>query len=648
MQWAGGNDLSWGHTDKSNYPYGENLNQPQNITSALLIFIYKVFASLTTPICGLNLLELLGYMSTGLVMYGLIRWLLKRNDIAVFAGFAATFVPFHLVNAQSHINYIYGSTFIGVIWAYLWLISRPTYKRALVLGAVSAIGFYFDGYFIFITGVLLAGLFASSFIYDLLRSLLGHTNSVAIWREALHRAKYLVVAGLSLGLLLAPILITYEKHGAAINYSLATGRSKVKSETELYGVKPIEFVLPSYNSALMPPGYPKWRETKLHGSNFSEATLYIGYTVMILALISIAGVFYWKHRRTKAQNIPYVHLVFTAAFTFLVCLLLSLPAEVTLFGRQFQTPVNTLTDLTSAWRTLSRMFLAIDPLMIVLASLGLYIITKNRPKAVRLAIVMICGLLLFFEYLPWPLHANGDLYKDAPSTYRHLRRDHNVKLVAEYPFASFVDTPEIFTYQPVDNKTLLNASTSVISRGPFDASIAGLNDPQTLGVLKRLDVDVILAHGFSSDNPDLVTYYQAHNTHPNNKTVAADALYSYTIRDPVTPRDASLIIKKGYESLSVDNYQISHRYVTNKATMGIGSVNYSPLAKNYDVRFEVASICPVNAHVTVMQFGKVLWSGSAGEQPVPINLAVASKDFYVQTAYCSIGITNMSADPLSP
>jgi hypothetical protein len=648
IQWAGGNDLTWGHTDKSNYPYGETLGKPQYITSTILIAIYKLFSSLSTPICGLNLIELLGYMSTSLTMYGLVRWLLKRNEIALFAGFAAAFVPFHQIKAQSHINYIFGSTFIAVIWAYLWLIKKPSYKKALLLSLVSAIGFYFDGYFILITAVLIGSLFASSFVFDLARSVSARNKPGVILGEALARTKYLIVSLLFLGSMLVPILGTYASSGNAIKQSLASVRSNIKSETELYGLRPIEFLLPSYNSAFASTKYTTWRATKLHGSNFSESTLYIGYTVIILALASIFYLLRRKYRVVKLQEIPYVHLVFAMVFVFLVCFALSLPALVTIFGHTIRTPVDILVKFTANWRVLSRFFLAMDPVAVILASLGLYMITRNRSRNVRLAIVALCGLVLFLEYLPAPLHYTGDLHKNAPPTYKHLQKDPSVKLVAEYPLASFVYTPEIFTFQPLHNKTLLNSDDGSISRGPFDSSIAGLNDTQTLGVLKRLKVDVIITHGFASNNPELTTYYKTEPIRNADNTINIIASeYSYKIRDSVASRDTSLVIKKGYESLSVDDQQISHRFITNKATMGVYGVDFSPLAKKYNVSFEASSICPVNAQVTVTQSGQTIWSGSVGKQPVPINLTVDSRDFYVNTVDCSVGITNMSSEAVS-
>jgi hypothetical protein len=485
----------------------------------------------------------------------------------------------------------------------------------------------------------------SSFILDLIRARFGKSKPSDIWAKALDRAKYLIVSALFLALLLVPILITYAKSGNEIDQSLATGRSAIKGETEDYGLRPIEFVLPSYNSALLSKtNYPAWRGTKLHGSNFSESTLYLGYTVIVLAIVSIACLFYRKHRLVKLRGIPYTHLVFTMVFVFLVCFALSLPAVVTLFGQNIPTPVDLFVRITGDWRVLSRFFLVMDPVVVILASLGLYIITKSRSRNIRLAIVALCGLILFLEYLPAPLHPTGNLYKNAPPIYKHIAKDPSVKLVAEYPLASFVYTPEIFTFQPVYNKTLLDGNSSSISQGPFDSSIAGLNDPQTLGVLKRLKVDVIITHGFASNNPGLTSYYNPESSRNAGTVNIAASVHSYKINNSVVPRDSALVIKSGAQSLSVDTQQISHRYDIGEITMGVTSVDFSRLAKNYNVSFDVNSICSVKAQVIVSQSGRTIWTGSVGNEPEPVDVAVTSKDFYLKTADCSIGITDMSSE----
>ena len=644
-QWASGNGMSWGHTDKSNYPFGETLSKPQNITSTILIFLYKLFSTLSTPICGVNLIILLGYMSTALVMFGLVKWLLKRFDIALFAGFAAAFVPFHQLKAQTHINYVSGCIFIAMVWAYLWFIKRPSYKKGALLALVNSTGFYFDGYFVLISTIVIAALFSSSFAFDLLRVIYNRQQARHILSQAFARLKHIVLSLALLALILLPILLTYISNGTAINQSLASVRSNIKSETELYGARPIEFVLPSYNNAFVPAKYPAWRATKLHGSNFSESTLYMGYTIIVLAMIGLLSLLYSKARAVKLKGLPYPELVFTMTFVFAACFALSLPAIVVIFGHNIRTPVDILVKITANWRVLSRFFLAMDPLVIILASLGLYMITKGRSKPVRWAIVALCGLVLFLEYLPTPLHPTGDLYKNAPVIYKELQKDPSVKLVAEYPLADFVYTAGIFTFQPVHNKTLVNSNDGSISKGPFDSSIAGLNDSQTLGVLKKLKVDVIVTHGFTDERQGLKPYYVTPSIRNVNSTTSVPPTeYSYRISDAVMPRDNLLIIKKGYESLSVDTQQISHRFITNEATMGVVGVNSNMRSKKYNISFDASSVCKADAAITVTQSGRTIWSGSVGESPNPIGLTIDNSDFNVKTAYCSVDITNMSSE----
>jgi len=647
MQWAGGNDLTWDQTNKSNYPNGETIEKPQFITSSILIGIYKVFATLSTPICGINLLVLLGYMSTALLMFGLVRWLLKRIDIALFAGFAAAFVPFHLLKSQSHINYIYGSIFIALMWAYLWYMSKPSYKRAALLGLVSSLGFYFDGYFILFSALVIGALYSSSFIVDFLNIAYKKEDRSRIFKDGLTRLKHLSFAVIVLVLLLVPILAVYRSSSDAIEQSLANSRSNIFTETQTYGARPIEFILPSYQSAFTPDSYQNWRATKLHGSNYSESTLYIGFTLILLAITSIASLIYRKYRREKLRGMPYIYLVFTFAFVFLGCFFMSLPATVYLFGHDIKTPVYLLATLTENWRVLSRLFLAMHPAVVILASLGLYILTKNQKRTVQLGIVAVCSALLFLEYLPSPINSSSNLNINAPAIYKQLRADPSVKLVAEYPLADFTYTPEIFTFQPIHNKVLLNANDSSISKGPFRASIAGLNDIQTPGALQALNIDLVITRGFSSSNPGLTSKYNLQPVRNKEGEINLPAsIFAYKINDSVLPRKSLLMITKGYESLSVDTEQISHRYITSEGTFKVFNMPSTRHPKEYSVSFDIGSACPTDARIYVSQSDNLLWSGNVAESPTRISLAVGNKPFTVKTTRCSVDITNMSANPL--
>ena len=649
VQWAGGNGLTWDHTNKSNYPYGETLGKPQFITSTLFIGVFKVFASLTTPICGLNLMLLLGYMSTGLLMFGFVRWLIKRFDIALFAGYAAAYVPFHQLKAESHINYVYGSMFIAIIWAYVWLMQRPSYKRSAVFGGVCSLGFYFDGYFILISSLVIAGLCVTTLIFDGLRILRNRHNASASIRLFLKRLKYVTAGLVVLAVLLVPILVVYKTSGHQITQSLAMVRSDIKTETIAYGARPIEFIAPSSDSALLPQKIP-FLAVKPHGSNASESTLYIGWTIIILALVALAYLIIGKRGQDKLRGMTYSELVLALVCVFVMCFAFSLPALVTIFGHVFKTPTFVLVKLTANWRALSRIFLAMDPAIVMLASLGLYKLTKSRSAIIKIAVVAVCGLLLFCEFLPAHLHPTQDIYKDAPPVYKMLQKDPSVKLIAEYPITSFLYTPEIFTYQMMDNKTLVNANDGDISVGPVDGSIAGLNDPQTLGVLKSLKVDMVLTHGMRADNSGLTTYYKLKPVINADGTYnAVTSIYSYRIDGSVAVHDSFLVVKKGYESLSVDDSQVSHRFVTSQAVMQVLHTPAIAGSKSYEAAFDISSACPATkAAVNISQSGRNLWTGPVGSTPMPVRLNVSSQDFQISTAYCSIDLTNLSAEAITP
>lgn len=644
VQWASGNDLTWDHTDKSNFPYGETLGKPQFITASLFIGVYKVLAMLTSPICGINLMLLLGYMSTGLIMFGFVRWLIKRFDIALFAGYAAAFVPFHQLKAMSHINYVYGSFFIAIIWAYIWLMQRPSYKRAALFGAVASLGFYFDGYYILISSLVVAGLCLAMFIYAAFDILRNRKSTKKALHRLLNRLKYLIVGIAVLGILLVPILAVYKTSGEKISQNLSLVRSDIKTETITYGARPIEFISPSVDSALLPQ-HISALTVQPHGSNASESTLYMGWTVIILALIAlIYAVVGLRKKDNLKDGVTYNEMVLVLVCVFIVCFAFSLPALVTIFGHVFKTPTYLVTLYTANWRTVARLFLAMHPAVVLLAGLGLYKLTKDRSTLISVGVVALCGVVLFCEFLPSQLHPTQDLNKNAPQVYKMLQKDTKVKLVAEYPITSFLYTPTIFTFQPIHNKTLLNANDGTVSVGPIDGSIAGLNDVQTIGVLKALGVDMVITHGMKANNPNLIKYYALRT---DGSKTNANSIYSYKIASDVSPRNVFLVAKTGYESLSVDVSQVSHRYITTKGTMGISRTPGSnATTKTNTVAFDLSSACPKTAaSVTIKQNSKNLWSGVVGATPTQVTFNVNDKDFQIETADCSIDITNMSAQP---
>ncbi len=639
FQWASGNRLSWGYTTKSNYPQGESVNRPQFISSQSFDIPYRFFATLTTPICGLNLMLLLSYMSTALVTFGFIRWLFNRTAIAYFAGYAAAYVPFHQFKAQSHIVYTYGSLFIGIVWAYLWYTRQPSFRRASVLAVVTALGFYFDGYFILFTGLLMGCLI----FFDLAQRSFSNRSRLTSGSKLASSLKTYTQKELRytlwfLGLLLVlllPIIYTQLKHAAEINTALAPGRSNIRIESKIYGARPIEFVVPSYNNPLLPASYAAWRLRQQHYSNPTESTLYVGYVIAALGLVGLLTAFARKTKGLKlTPNISYRSLVFIIAASTLTLFSFSLPYRYSLG--------HVLIKYTSIWRVLSRFFLVIDPLVIILAAAGLYIIVKNWPRYLYLGFVGLCSMILFAEYLITPLRPHGDLYKDTPQIYRQIANDNSVKLMVEYPLTDLSYTPITFTFQPVHNKNLINANDSAIGRDAFHTSIAGLNDKQTLGVLKTKGVDLITTLGINDrSNSSLISYSSGDSSGKQDGL----SIYSYRINKSVAPRSVTLVTSSGFFDLSIDRKQISHRVLRKSGTMNLQALTKDGLEGAYLVSFEAKATSPENSELTVAQNKRVLWKGLITDAPVEF-MATAGQPIELTTTI-PVDITNMAGAPQS-
>lgn len=595
FQWAGGNDLSWGHTDKSNYPVGELIDRPQFITSQAFFTPYKVLSSLTTPTCGLNLMLLAGYMTTALLMFGLIRWLFKRTAIAYFAGYAAAFVPFHQFKAQSHIVYASGAIFIAIIWTYLWFMQRPSYKRASALALISALGFYTDGYFVLFTAVLLGSLIFFTLVQKLFAL-----------KYLRRQARYLVWFVGLLIIFLLPIVYTQKKHGAEIASSLSAARSNIYIEIKNYGARPVEFFVPGYSNPILPAGYQVWRLNQQHSSNPTEDMLFIGYSVAALGLLAIVAAFTKGTRKLKLkENISYRGLIVITGGSMLTLFLFSLPYKYT-FAR-------VLINLTDNWRVLSRFFLVIDPLAIILAAAGLYFLVRKWPRYLYLGFVGLCGVILFCEYLTSPLQPHGDLYKDSPKIYQTLAQDSSVKVIAEYPLIGLASAPSTFTFAQVHGKKLINANDSALSRDAFHSAVAGLGDKQTLGVLKARGVDVITTLALGK-----IAVAGLVNYNPGSDTSMAKA---YRISDSVAARSAALLFSSGFFDLSVDDNQISHRVLRKNGKMNIINVKTNKtVAGQYLVSFDVQALSGV-ARLIVSQNHQVLWDGSLAQGTVEFSAA---------------------------
>jgi len=645
FQYASGNHLAWRYTTKSNYPVGEALNRPQFVTSQTFDVPYRILATLTTPICGINLMILIGYMSAALTMFGLVKWLFKRTALAYFAGYAAAFVPYHQLKSQSHVVYMFGGFFIGIIWAFLWFVERPSYRRISLLAIVTALSCYFDGYFILLTISLVTVLLALYLIkmidFSPAKSWFSKwLKTIAKqWRLLLLFAALMVV-------FIAPIAIVQTTHKAAISQSLSASRGDIRIEAKEYGIRLYEFLLPSFNNAIMPASYGRWLLAHQHFSNASEDTVYLGWTIFVFAIIAAVMLSKASIRRLKLKdNLTYTGMVGMIGAAALVAISLSLQSKFTIAGVTIITPVDVIIHLTAFWRVFARFFLVIDPLAVVLAAAGIYAITHKKSAKFYATIMAVCFITLFAEYLMTPLHAGADVYTDSPQVYHVIAQDKSVSTIAEYPLLNLLYTPSIFTFQPVHGKNVINANDSSFILNAFHSGIAGLRDAQTLGVLQADHVGIITSYGVDAGSvPGLVRYRPAD---ASGSRVGLPPIYSYRIASSMAPRPVLLTAGAGFNQALVDDSNISHHVLSGVGQLDVESVKTEKggIGGAYDAEFDIQPYFPKSTpHIVIKQLGKTIWESTISA-PTHVQLQVQGSSVFSLKTDLGIDLTNLQASP---
>ena len=628
FQWADGNDPIWDTTSQGNYPYGENLKRPQFVTSYLQFIPYWFFSVLTSQLCGINIMVFLGFLSSALAMFGLVRWLLRSYPVAIFAGYASAFVPYHVLKAGSHIAYNYSIFFVLMLWIFLAFYRKPSYKLAVAGSLVYAGSFYFDGYFIFISSVMVFALAAAlvmrNFV-DFNKSDDGYTIRLQPRRTYLYLKQhigYYLVAVISLLLLLMPLAYVYLTKGKDIQSSLGSSRSSIQEEAAIYGATPEDYVLPNPVHPLLEGNYTEWRKDNIHNSNLTENTLFIGYTVIVLAVIGVVGLF--KNRRGKDMSFRKLRFpAFAAVCLIIIGGLFAAPPSINLFGVVVQTPSALVIQITENWRVLARLFLFIHIGWVILASVGLYWLVRGRRLRNMALISALAFAAILFEFSPSIKLPVWNLEKGVPTVYKQIARDDSIRAIAEYPVTDHPShtLPLSFTFQQIHEKPLVNANDSNTPQRYLRQGIAGIADAQTLPVLRGLGVNMITTYDIDASGVAGLRQYQK----PDKTTDwLLSTIYSYKIGDGARATYA-LTAMDGFVSVLDASKTRSTLTLTNVGLLRVENLGTDETSKKVTVSFEVAPANGGASSLEIYQGNNRLWGGVITE-PRTVSFTANSED----------------------
>ena len=460
-----------------NAPYGLTQAWVQNLASfpgtALVVGLGYVFGA----VAGTAVFLWLSFVLSGLSMFLLTRRLFSSVPAAALAGFAFAFYPFAVNQINGHFDYMEGWVIVPMVWRMLELIERPTRRNALLAGIAAALAMWFTFYFILFAGVAFTALAVLAVMVLALRG---------EGRKGLRRV---LLAAVPIGtLLFALAALTVLAGGAAGGV-----RAQPVRALYVYSARPLEWLLPDRNNLVFGGLTRGYLTTHLHSSNFSESSLYLGLSVLGLALVGLViAISQLRARGRAALREPALVGVLAAAVLAGTAAMFSLPPTIHVLGASVLMPSGVVYVLTSTWRVYTRFVEVLQLGLCIVMAFGVSrLLAHFRPRTALLVTVALAVIVVVDLWARPPVRATATT---APAEYVWLR-DHPGGTVADYPImpGDFPNYQALF-WQPFDGHPVIQGYPLGSESEAVKLSLADLREPGTAPGLAALGVKYIVVH----------------------------------------------------------------------------------------------------------------------------------------------------------
>jgi hypothetical protein len=457
-----------GNISQFNAPQGQPIPWTRDLASMPGVLTEYLLTAAFGPTPANGLYALMGYTLTGVVTFAFVRHLTGNVWAALIAGWAFAFYPYAILNGQGHDDNIQGWVLVLGIWRMVELMNRPSRRNAILAGLAVVFGMWWDPYFILLGGVsyvaAAVACLAVAWRAGRLRSVLGS--------QAITAAIVVVFLGF-LGLL---------STGPAGN-SIGVRTNGVE-QLNTYSARPLEYLLPDAQSPLFGADTTHYLETHIHGSNPSEATLYVGITTILLSLVAFWAFVRRKLTPSLGGAVLLLSLVVAAAF------ITSAPPEGRLLGVLIPFPSHFISEITSTWRVYARFVIVVMLGLSALAGIGLHALTRGRVWWVQVTILLCASVAVPLDL--WGRLAGRTNTIVTPRVYAALARE-PFGLTAQYPLTPNGYNPydELF-FQNAGGKPLINGYPEGTAEERRALSLANLSEPTTAPRLATLGVRYIV------------------------------------------------------------------------------------------------------------------------------------------------------------
>lgn len=448
----------------------------------LPLFVFTPLCAVIGPIASYNVLILSSFPLTAWATYLLGRRLGLSTLASAFAGLAFAFSPYHVEKAQGHGNQTH-MEFIALALLF-FLKWRETGRRrdAALVGAMLGLQFWMDYSLTLILAFGLAGVFAISFLAKV------DSRSWSTWLVS-----NLAASGIAalVAALFVPLAVVFAHRPGSGSYAASFGGTLQEvtrgfDELMRYSARLREYIEPWHANPLVPSAIKQWEQANLHGSNWTESSLFLGYTVIALALVGLA-VWRWRF-----SNLFAITLVAVGAA-------MAEPPMVHFFGHQLKAPSYFVYHFIHFFRVYARFAILVLLGACLLAGSGFAVLEHRLGGGRRRLVLLLPFALLAVEFnnIP-PTHVTRLL--PAPAEYAWLR-DQPPGVLLEYPAHSGtgedqeVEIRQYELYQMVHlHPTFLNEITQL---GPVATAASQMEPyykPGAVDEMRRYGVRYVFVH----------------------------------------------------------------------------------------------------------------------------------------------------------
>lgn len=633
----------WGSTQLSNAPYGESLQSPVYITGLIEYWLFWLLSQPAGPICGYNLFTAMEFLFSALVVFFFVRWLTRRTDVAVFAGFAATFTPYLQIKTGVHPSYAFFGVFVLAIWLAILLWLKPTKLKAIGLGLVMASFCLIDPYFILLGGVtmtcvLLAFVARIVYLFYVSRSDEKRRQIVKARAKAFFGMTLLAAAtGAIVGL--APLVITKIQHNDQINNEVNSVRSNIKQEVMTYSARPAEYFLPNVNNPLignLQLPLPDILTRKPHGSNPAEDTLSLSWIAGILTIATLSVLALVKFRSKLVARLPkFTKVQLTTVGVLSVVIVGALITSFPTKSDGIVFPAEIITNYITIWRVYARLAVIVMFSIAIIAAIGLAVFTQKLRPALRYSIVGLLTILVALEFLTFnPFQDNRTWsYSQTHPFYVWLKEQKDVDIIAEYPLNEPGRTAVSTAYfrdQYVHGKRVINAYTSASPMAVLRNGLRDLSDPQTPSALAALGVNLVVVHG--EDKKPITVAPGLEEVDWNHSDIDKDSIYIegqmkvYKVTAQKDVDSLVLVPGKGFSEFArINSTYTEAGYVFNThAELGVFDLKQGHLqtpAGRHTVSLKaISDNDPI--HMSAKQGDRIVWEGEITNATQSIEFAI--------------------------